>query len=240
MKNKSLLHDAGSAIVRTPLLWFFTTIYCLTLDLPTIVQNRPSWFIFLYILTMPIIILAPACQIRAIQLQYFSAAESVLQIIRFCARRIGALFVVLLFSGVLALLLLGIIGCPLSLFLEQETKSKMWTSLYDLANIIALPIMVFAQCAIVISGLPVKSSILMLFKVIKKDPFPMLTLIVILAVLRYIMVTIYPTVVTNPIRISGYLLILLILESAQAAFFTIAYLHYLLKATATHQPAISS
>ncbi len=240
MVNKSLLHDAGSAIVRTPLLWFFAIIYCLTLDLPTIVYKPPPWFIFLYILLFPLIILAPACQIRAIQLQYFSAAESVLQIIRFCTRRIGALIVVLLFSGLIALLLLGIIGCPLSLILEQETKSKMWTSIYDLASIIALPIMVFAQCAIVISSLPVRSSILMLFKVIKKDTFTILTLIVVFGVLRYIMGTIYPTIVNHPIRISGYLLILLILEGVQAAFFTIAYLHYLLKDTATHQPAISS
>ena len=235
---KTILRDAGMAIVRTPLLWFFSTIYLLTNDLPTMIQNTSTWFGCLSFLLIPIAILAEAGQIRSIQLQQEGITTSASQVIKHVARRLGLLIVVLVIYILLYIMLFGVIRFAATLLLSQVPIGDMRIPILTISTVIAYPFMVFAQCAILISDLPLKSSLPMVFRVLKKDTFTILALVTIFGVLRYFFSVIYPTVDTNSFRIAGYMLVLLIMDGVQTAFFTIAYLQYIREAT-TIEPAQS-
>lgn len=239
MSNQTLVHNAGIATIRTPLLWFFSALCILTTTIPLLWVSAAPWVIFLYFLLIPIQVLVQAGEIRSVQMHYFKSTESVISVIKFCVRRLGALIRVLFILYFFALIVLAMISCPLYIFLHQGSTGNMSKIGNDLVNIIVYPVMIFAQCAIVISDLPAKSSAPIFFRVVKKDTKSILGLVIVFGVLRYLIGSLYPKILTNNILTIGYILLLLILEAIQAAFFTTAYLHYLLKQPKVVQPGLS-
>jgi hypothetical protein len=60
----------------------------------------------------------------------------------------------------------------------------------------------------------------------KKDAFTILMIVTVFGILRYFISIYFPIMVTNPVRMAGSMLVVLILEAFQSAVFTFAYLSY--------------
>ena len=189
--------------------------------------NTSTWFLWYSILFIPFLIFAEAGEIRSVHLQQEGVPTSISQIIKHGARRFGLLLVVLIISTLLYYILLGVIRLTARLLLSQVPVGDMQVAIITISSAIIYPFIVFAQCAIVISDLRIKSSLSMVFRVLNNYTITILTSVAVFGILRYFIAIIRPLAVTNPVQISCYLLALLIVEGVQTAFFTIVYLHYI-------------
>ncbi len=238
----AILRNTGTTIVRAPLLWFFSAIFLLTNDAPSLGLSDSLCLGYLSLLLIPIAVLAEAGQIRSVQLHHKGTPTSVSQIIRHGARRMGPLIVVLVVTVLLTFLLVGVLGFVVRSLFPQMSRSDPLILIFisAITSAITYPFMAFAQCAIVISGLPLSSSLPMIFRAVKKDAFTVLTLVAAYGLLRYFIVITFPVIAANPVRIAGYMLALLIVGGIQSAAFTFAYLYCVGEAeeeTTTARPA---
>jgi hypothetical protein len=222
MELRAILRNAGATIVQAPLLWFFATLVFLTWDLPSYVPGLEGFTLILF----PIIVLAEAGEIRSVQLHNEGTLASVSQVIRQVARKLGSLIAVFLISVLLMLLIAGILVVVARILLQHVLGPEMILPLYTIDAAIAYPFFVFAQCALVISDLPLRSSLTMAFRVLRKDAFTILVMMILFVVLHYFMSNAYSTIASNAVGIAGYMLALLIVEGTQSTAFTFAYIYY--------------
>ena len=95
-----------------------------------------------------------------------------------------------------------------------------------IAYAFAYPFKVFAQCGIVISDVSLRSSMSIVFRVVQKYALPIISIVLLFGGLHYITTILYSITITNVVRITGYILILLIISGMQAASFTLAYINF--------------
>jgi hypothetical protein len=218
----SILHDAGAAIIRTPLLWFFSAI-ALIANLPSTASSSTQWGC-LSLLMLPISVLAMAGQIRSVQLRYEHIPSSISQIIRYSLSRIGPLLAAMgLYTLFYFFLAFGIWSVMKFIFPQMS----LIVTTYIIGFIIT-PFMSFAFCAIVISNLSLGSSIFIGFRAIKKDALSVFTLSILFGLLGYSLIVSHSKMVLNPFRIAvyaAYYVVDLIVYALEAAIITFAY-HY--------------
>jgi len=220
----AILRDAGVTIVRAPLLWFFSIIVLIT-DVPSQRLSDYTWLGCLSLLLLPVAVLAQAGQIRSVQLYHEGTPTSVAQIIGHGARKMGPLIALLVVSMLLSLLLGGVLWFVMKLLSPQVLRPDLIYLLFIIINAIIYPFIAFAQCAIVLSDLPLISSLPMVFRAVKKDALTVIALVAGFGLLSYILAISFPVMATNPVRIAGYLVASLIVYGIKSAIFTFAYLY---------------
>ena len=238
MALPTILRNAGSTILRTPLLWFFSVIVLITNDLPSLALGDSFWLNCLSLLLIPVTVLAEAGQIKSVQLRRDGASASALQIIRHSARRINPLIVVLVITILLTLLIAVVLWPVMRSLLPQVARPILLNLIYIIASSITYVFLVFAQCAIVISDLSLSSSLPVAFRILKKDALTVLVLAASFGLLRYLIRLPVSITAANLFQVSGYMLALLIVNGIQSAVFTSTYLYYNVKVQG--EPAIDN
>ncbi|MGD0005352.1 MAG: hypothetical protein ABSE06_14110 [Anaerolineaceae bacterium] len=223
----AILRHAGATIMRAPLLWFFSAVVLLTSTVPSMgLGGSLSWLECLSLLLIPITGLAEAGQIRSVQLCYEGTPTSISQIIRHGAHRMGPLIVVLVINLLLMFILIVVLAIVARLLLQHVLSPDVAPPLLTIVSAITYAFTAFAQCAIVISDLPLRSSLPMVFRVIKKEPLTILTLVTLVGVLSYFIGILFPITPANFVHAAGYLLAFLILGGIESTVFTFAYIYY--------------
>ncbi len=224
MSLLSIFRQAGAAVIRTPLLWFFSTVIFFTNDLPSTIPEL-GCITFLF---FPIIVIAEAGQIRSIQLSNQGTPTSISQIFKHGLRKLGPLIVVWIISLLLAFLLMGILVLIIRLVTQQVISSDMTPFIIAIGIGIAYPFMALVKCAIVISGLSLRSCFIITKRVVQKGFITILTILIIFCAMRIVLISvIYPLFTLYAIPSIIYLLINLLFETVQPAVFTFAYMYYI-------------
>jgi hypothetical protein len=222
----AILRNAGATIVRTPLLWLFSAVVLLTNDVPSLWQSNSSWLTCLALLLIPIRVLAEAGQIRSVHLHHEGTPTTISQVIRHGTLRMGPLIVVWVATWLLMAILYAVLVIVAKMLLQQVISPAVTIPVAAIANAIAYAFMTFALCAIVISYLPLRSSLLMVFRALQKDAFTILIIVILFGVLRYFISINFQIMGVNSARIAAVMLADLIVIGIQSAVFTFAYLAY--------------
>jgi hypothetical protein len=223
MATYAILRDAGKAMIRAPLLWLFSLIASL-LNISGQLQSN-SLLSCLALLLIPIAILAQAGQIKTVQLYHEGAPTSFSQIVRQVTRKIGPLIILLLVSGFLLILLVGVYSVVRSFVLSQPIRPETSLVVVAIVGAIIYPLIGFAQCGIVISDLSVSSSLPMVFRALKKDAFTVIALVVLFGLASYLLARAYIGIGANIGLTIVYYLVQWIVSAAQTAAFTFAYFY---------------
>lgn len=230
----TILRETGATIIRVPLLWFFSAFALVSALITSglFSQGLTTRSLLLMdcilLLLFPVMILAMAGQIKVVQLHYEGTPTSISQVIRHGARRFWSLvgvYSITIILTLLFLILLWLLWFLARLLFPQIPRPEMWFFVF-LSGAIANILGGFAQRGIVISDLSVKASLPIVFQVLRKDAFTVLTLATVFGGLRYFGQLNNSLTAYSISRIVIINLAFLVMEVIQSTVYTLVYLHF--------------
>ena len=222
----AIFRNTGVAMLRAPLLWFFSAVVIITSYSISPGGNNTIWLICLSLLLIPVTVLAQAGQIRAVQLYHEGSHASISQIIRHGAGRMSSLIVVMVIGSLLMLGIAGTLWFVARSLLPQPLRPEVMVLVSWIATAIANAFITFAQRGIVISDLKLGASLSIVFQVLRNAALTVVSIVVVFGFLSYFVRILFNRSADSPAQLAGYLIAFLIVETTQSAVFTFTYLHF--------------